>query len=292
MTAANRDKRTMLELWLICVASISCRYIQRFKVQDHLTGELAYCLTNMMAVVSFLETLDPHALGLADDDRVMSDMSDIQAISGKTGPAVPLINFQEGFDHTKALGHKVSQDIVGVAEEGIKVISDVVQDGYSKFFGRFLTTTDGSPIGKLGSKSSNKAGVLNRGSRSSSAASSLAATAAADAAASAEEKKRDATGLVSPAGATSEMSTINADARTESAPIEKTSSHVSAMEHAARVRQENCTMSIVQTRHQLLPVNRIVVVLITCFCTLESRVRLCSRIGWASDPFYGVHKLG
>ncbi|KAF9346224.1 hypothetical protein BGX34_004097, partial [Mortierella sp. NVP85] len=47
------------------------RYIQRFKVQDHLAGELAYCLTNMMAVVSFLETLDPKALGLSDEIKVM-----------------------------------------------------------------------------------------------------------------------------------------------------------------------------------------------------------------------------
>ncbi|KAF9176875.1 hypothetical protein BGZ50_009503 [Haplosporangium sp. Z 11] len=237
----------ILPLLIFCVVKSNppmlisnLRYIQRFKVQDHLIGELEYCLTNMTAVVSFLETLDPHALGLADDERVMSDMSDIQAISGKTDPATPLINFQEGFDHTKALGHKVSQDIVGVAEEGIKVISDVVQDGYSKFFGRFLTAADGSPIGKLGSGSSNKAGVLNRGSRPLSAASSLAATIAADAAAvaaaSAEEKKKDAAGLISPVGEVSGTSAAIVDATAESALIEKTSPHVSAMEHAARSR--------------------------------------------------------
>ncbi|KAF9427444.1 hypothetical protein BGZ94_004886 [Podila epigama] len=116
------------------------RFIQRFKVQDHLTSELAYCLTNMMAVVSFLETLDPQALGLSSDIRVL------RAQHGNTTP-VPLINIQEGLDQTKALGHKVSQEIVGVAEEGLKVISDVVQDGYSKFFGRFLATTD-NPVAR------------------------------------------------------------------------------------------------------------------------------------------------
>ncbi|KAF9963843.1 hypothetical protein BGZ70_007157 [Mortierella alpina] len=208
------------------------RYIQRFKVQDHLTGELAYCLTNMMAVVSFLETLEPQALGLSSDIKVMSDMSDIQAVPGKHIPP-PLLKFQdlqEGLDQTKALGHKVSQEIVGVAEEGIKVISDVVQDGYSKFFGRFLTTADGA--------------VPNRGSRSMSAASSLAATAAAAARAEdermkrmAEESKRGVPGLVSPAGVTKDITALNVDSSTTAdAAIEKSSPHDSAMEHAARNR--------------------------------------------------------
>ncbi|KAG0372367.1 hypothetical protein BGX24_000351 [Mortierella sp. AD032] len=211
------------------------RYIQRFKVQDQLTGELAYCLTNMMAVVSFLETLDPQALGLSSDIRVLSDLTDIYANSGRPNPvANPLLNFQEGIDQTKALGHKVSQELVGVAEEGLKVISDVVQDGYSKFFGRFLTTADGStPFGGGNSRGQTQ----TRGTRSLSAASSLAVTAAAAAAAAVspanpleEERKRRAaavtgamanagpwtasgltedksrvSGLVSPAGVTSNV---------------------------------------------------------------------------------------
>ncbi|KAF9536779.1 hypothetical protein EC957_009731 [Mortierella hygrophila] len=242
------------------------RYIQRFKVQDHLTGELAYCLTNMMAVVSFLEELDPQAFGLSSDIRVLSDLSDIHATTGRSNPAaVPLLNFQEGFDQTKALGHKVSQELVGVAEEGIKVISDVVQDGYSKFFGRFLTTSDGStPFGVGSPRVQNQ----TRGTRSLSAASSLAATAAAAAAASVspansleEERKRRAaavtnamtnagqlTGsglpdeknriseLVSPAEATSNVSAVSVDGSSGTTGVEKSSPHDSAMEAAARNR--------------------------------------------------------
>ncbi|KAG0283812.1 hypothetical protein BGZ96_011822 [Linnemannia gamsii] len=242
------------------------RYIQRFKVQDHLTGELAYCLTNMMAVVSFLEELDPQAFGLSSDIRVLSDLSDIHANTGRPNPtAVPLRNFQEGFDHTKALGHKVSQELVGVAEEGLKVISDVVQDGYSKFFGRFLTTSDGStPFGGSIPRGQSQ----TRGTRSLSAASSLVATAAAAAAASVtpansleEERKRRATavsnamanalprtgsglpdeksrisGLVSPAGVTSNVSTVSVDGSAGSIGVEKSSPHDSAMEAATRNR--------------------------------------------------------
>ncbi|KAG0314962.1 hypothetical protein BGZ99_007762 [Dissophora globulifera] len=191
------------------------RYIQRFKVQDQLTGELSYCLTNMMAVVSFLETLDPKALGLTSDIRVMSDLSDIQVTpirSSSLQPTAPRLDLQERFDHTKFLGQKVSQELVGVAEEGIKVISDVVQDGYSKFLGRFLTTPDGTPAFGGGSQQNRGA----RGTRAMSAASSLAVTAAAE-----EERKRrlgatgvDAkglTGLVSPAGVTSNVTALSVD---------------------------------------------------------------------------------
>ncbi|KAF8933223.1 hypothetical protein BGZ47_010963 [Haplosporangium gracile] len=241
------------------------RYIQRFKVQDHLTGELAYCLTNMMAVVSFLEELDPQAFGLSSDIRVLSDLSDIHANTGNPNPAVPLLNFQEGLDQTKALGHKVSQELVGVAEEGLKVISDVVQDGYSKFFGRFLTTSDGStPFGVGSPRVQNQ----TRGARSLSAASSLAATAAAAAAASVspansleEERKRRATavtnamanagpwtgsglpdeksrisGLVSPAEVTSNVSAVSVDGSAGTTGVEKSSPYDSAMEAAARNR--------------------------------------------------------
>lgn len=196
-----------------------------------------------------------------------SDLSDIHATTGKTNPAaVPLLNFQEGLDQTKALGHKVSQELVGVAEEGIKVISDVVQDGYSKFFGRFLTTSDGStPFGVGSPRVQNQ----TRGTRSLSAASSLAATAAAAAAASVsptnsleEERKRRAaavtnamanagswtgpglpdeksriSGLVSPAGVTSNVSAVSVDGSAGTTGVEKSSPHDSAMEAAARVNR-------------------------------------------------------
>jgi hypothetical protein len=193
-----------------------------------------------------------------------SDLSDIHANTGRPNPAaVPLLNFQEGLDHTKALGHKVSQELVGVAEEGLKVISDVVQDGYSKFFGRFLTTSDGStPFGGIVPKGQTQ----TRGTRSLSAASSLAATAAAAAASVnpanslEEERRRRAaaatnamasagpwtgaglpdeksriSGLVSPAGVTSNISPVSVDGSAGTTGVEKSSPHDSAMEAAARV---------------------------------------------------------
>ncbi|KAF9581704.1 hypothetical protein BGW38_001175, partial [Lunasporangiospora selenospora] len=148
-----------------------------------------------------------------------------------------------GFDQTKALGQKVSQEIVGVAEEGIKVISDVVQDGYSKFLGRFLSPSSSSP-----SPSSSPTGFFQpsahygsgsgsgpfsgrvlggtttghgRGVKTASAAAALAAAAAADAAAVAslsesQAQAKDGQGpvssmLVSPAVLTSDVNVVSVD---------------------------------------------------------------------------------
>lgn len=223
------------------------RYIQRFKVQDHLSGELAYCLTNMMAVVSFLETLDPKALGLSDEIKVMSDMSDIQVTSERRGmhpnTQTPLLNFQEGLDQTKALG----QELVGVAEEGLKVISDVVQDGYSKFFNRLLTSADGA-LSSLANHNSRKQSPLARNTRTMSAASSLAATVAAEeerkkaaaeeaaSIASNEEKKGGLVDIVSPAGVTNNVTALSVDGIAGTTGAESSSTYDSAMEHAARHR--------------------------------------------------------
>lgn len=142
-----------------------------------------------------------------------SDTSDIRLHQGKS-PPTPLINLQDGLDQTKALGHKVGQEIVGVAEEGLKVISDVVQDGYSKFFGRFLTSSD----------SLNSRGNPSHANRPVSASSSLAATAAADAAAAVRLSTEDTrtegqiAALVTPAVLTSNVTTlsVNSPAGTES----------------------------------------------------------------------------
>lgn len=186
-----------------------------------------------------------------------SDVSDIQVTSGKPNahlnPPTPLINFQdfqEGLDQTKALGHKVSQEIVGVAEEGLKVISDVVQDGYSKFFNRLLTTADGA-LSSLANHNSRTGSPLARNARTMSAASSLAATvaeeerkrkaaedAAAAAATSNEEKKGGLAGLVSSAGVTSNVTALNVDGTAGTAVVDRPTSYDGAMEHATRVKRK------------------------------------------------------
>jgi hypothetical protein len=174
-------------------------------------------------------------------------MSDIQVASGRRGThpnaQTPLLNFQEGLDQTKALG----QELVGVAEEGLKVISDVVQDGYSKFFNRLLTSADGA-LSSLANHNSRTQSPLARNTRTMSAASSLAATVAAEeerkkkaaaeeaaSIASNEEKKGGLVDIVSPAGVTNNVTALSVDGIAGTAGVERSSTYDSAMEHAARV---------------------------------------------------------
>lgn len=46
------------------------KFIQRYRMPSRLTGEASYCLTNMLAVVAFLETTNLVGLGLSAD-RIM-----------------------------------------------------------------------------------------------------------------------------------------------------------------------------------------------------------------------------
>ncbi|KAL1920567.1 uncharacterized protein VTP21DRAFT_944 [Calcarisporiella thermophila] len=104
------------------------RFIQRFRARTLLAGEAAYCLTNMMAVVAFLETTNLLNLGLSGD-KVVSE---------------PIYGFSSTSD-TKPSGinlpQRVGQDLIGVAGGGLKVITGgitgVVDSSY-KVFGRFL----------------------------------------------------------------------------------------------------------------------------------------------------------
>ncbi|KAG0234784.1 hypothetical protein BGW41_001007 [Actinomortierella wolfii] len=215
------------------------RFIQRFRVQDQLSGEAAYCLTNMMAVVSFLEELDPQALGLSSHVQVMSDMSDLRMqpqapLHLRTGSSTPspLVQLQEGIDQTRALGQKVGQELVDAAEEGLKVISDVVQDGYSRFFGRFLTATDGLTAPRsMPRREALRTENMNPSTSTSNPTSSLPET---------DHAKTAAVKLAStPSDLISRAAPVTGGVSGVSGNdilVEKSSAYESAMEHAARSR--------------------------------------------------------
>ncbi|CAG8648463.1 14665_t:CDS:10, partial [Acaulospora morrowiae] len=95
------------------------KFIQRYRVRSLLHGESAYCFTNFLAAVSFLEDADYKRLGLPSD-KVFSEP--ISAESTK----VPL---------EQRVSRKVGQDIVGVADSGLKAITGVMDTSY-KMIGR------------------------------------------------------------------------------------------------------------------------------------------------------------
>ncbi|KAI8581261.1 hypothetical protein K450DRAFT_233903 [Umbelopsis ramanniana AG] len=102
------------------------KFIQRYRMSSKLIGEASYCLTNMLAVVAFLETTNLVGLGLSAD-RIMSDLSDLKAGSGSNGP-----NSKQRFR---------SPQVDQLAGGGRKLVSDVV-DGVFDGIGRFWRTPE------------------------------------------------------------------------------------------------------------------------------------------------------
>ncbi|KAI9286358.1 hypothetical protein BC943DRAFT_351671 [Umbelopsis sp. AD052] len=109
------------------------KFIQRYRMSSKLIGEASYCLTNMLAVVAFLETTNLVGLGLSAD-RIMSDLSDLQAGSGSHG-----LNSKQRFR---------SPQVDQLAGGGRKLVSDVVDgvfDGIGRFWRTPETTSSASP---------------------------------------------------------------------------------------------------------------------------------------------------
>ncbi|CAG8497598.1 8078_t:CDS:10 [Paraglomus brasilianum] len=119
------------------------RFIQRYRVRSLLHGELSYCLTNALAVVSFLENVELQVLGLSPE-KVVSDVTDIH----RTSPIPPLPtppSQQPSLPFPLADPRRVGYEIVGAAtDSGLKVITGItgVVDTSYKMFGRILGYND------------------------------------------------------------------------------------------------------------------------------------------------------
>ncbi|KAI8983669.1 hypothetical protein BDB01DRAFT_789678 [Pilobolus umbonatus] len=88
------------------------RFIQRYCRPHELSGQTSYCLTNMMAAVSFLETTNLVGLGLSPD-KVYSHLTDLNAQNAQ----------QEDKPASKT------------NTSGMKIMSDVVDSSYRVFDG-------------------------------------------------------------------------------------------------------------------------------------------------------------
>ncbi|CAO3696186.1 unnamed protein product [Umbelopsis ramanniana] len=102
------------------------KFIQRYRMSSKLIGEASYCLTNMLAVVAFLETTNLVGLGLSAD-RIMSDLGDLKGVPGSHS-----LNSKQRFR---------SPQVDQLAGGGRKLVSDVV-DGVFDGIGRFWRTPE------------------------------------------------------------------------------------------------------------------------------------------------------
>ncbi|CEG67400.1 hypothetical protein RMATCC62417_03837 [Rhizopus microsporus] len=100
------------------------KFIQQFRRPDQLRGQSGYCLTNMMAAVSFLETANLVGLGLSAD-KVISHVADLQNSKAVTPSSVK-------------------------QSSGLKLMNDVVDSSYKAVF---------EGIGKLWQRNNNSSNI-------------------------------------------------------------------------------------------------------------------------------------
>ncbi|KAI7906958.1 uncharacterized protein BX663DRAFT_482642 [Cokeromyces recurvatus] len=89
------------------------KFIQRYRRPDELTGRAGYCLTNILAAVSFLETTNLVGLGLSAD-KVFSHITDLNATTNKSTQASSV---------TKSMMKSPNQQPSN--NSGLKMVSDV-----------------------------------------------------------------------------------------------------------------------------------------------------------------------
>ncbi|CAG8693250.1 30523_t:CDS:10, partial [Racocetra persica] len=96
------------------------RFMQRYRARGLLRAEVSYCLTNLLAIVEFLGKMDLNELGLPSDKSLSEQIPSV--------PTTPTVIEQR-------VSRRVGQEIVGVADSGLKVITGVVDTSY-KMIGR------------------------------------------------------------------------------------------------------------------------------------------------------------
>lgn len=129
--AINADSLLPLLIFVVVKANppnliSNLRFIQRFRYEHFLTEQYSYALTNMMAIVSFIENVDFNSLGLSSEIHLspVEDSSFTQSLLSWPGlPSLPLAG-------------RVGKEIVGATGEGFKAISGVA----NMMLGRFLPT--------------------------------------------------------------------------------------------------------------------------------------------------------
>ncbi|KAI9303391.1 hypothetical protein BJ944DRAFT_183470 [Cunninghamella echinulata] len=95
------------------------KFIQRFRRPGQLVGQANYCLTNILAAVSFLETTNLVGLGLSVD-KVHSNVTDLNAVEANRSIDIQIIH---------------NQNNNSTGSGGLKLVSEVMDSSYKVFDG-------------------------------------------------------------------------------------------------------------------------------------------------------------
>ncbi|KAK9693574.1 hypothetical protein K7432_013864, partial [Basidiobolus ranarum] len=131
------------------------RFIQRYRNPLKATQEYSYCLTNMMAVISFLENVDMVTLGLGSEEE-SSDNYRVLSLPRNFGPLmVEKSEKSEDFENFENFEER-RNSITGIkdgVEHGMKALSDVasntgvvVGDGVRAITGVATTAVTGAVV--------------------------------------------------------------------------------------------------------------------------------------------------
>ncbi|KAI9228933.1 MAG: hypothetical protein DHS80DRAFT_30354 [Piptocephalis tieghemiana] len=138
------------------------RFIQRYRLKSRLNEEMAYSFTNLMAVISFLETCDLQAIGLS-----MSPTTSFPLISaeGPTSPRPAPSTFSSLKGESSSLARSTSGSSSTSSSSGYRPLSEAMKSGreaagdmmgggltrarsgvasVGRMFGRFMSKTPSS----------------------------------------------------------------------------------------------------------------------------------------------------
>lgn len=115
-------------------------FIQRFRARKALDGEAAYCLTNLEAAISFLETVDLATLNL--EDLVGDEKAKVEELippAEDTKPEVAAPQPEKNVKRAASRGRKPVRELMLVSRDGSEAPFTPADDPLSNLSGKLLT---------------------------------------------------------------------------------------------------------------------------------------------------------
>lgn len=134
-----------------CLVS-NLTYIQRFRANQAIHGEAAYCLVNMEAAISFLETINVTSLGTTAGDQLILDINASIPLGEDEGQSRTA---PSRLDQASTLPRRavnflskpsdLAASAVNTADQSIRSLSATLEGSYKFFFKRFEQRQDVAP---------------------------------------------------------------------------------------------------------------------------------------------------
>lgn len=115
-------------------------YIQRFRAQSLLDGELAYCLTNLEAAISFLESVDLHRLGLHEDSA-----KTLSKVGSQTSISSVIVGNSPALSGRSRLLSSAALEVYENVDERMKSLGTALDSSYKLLVGKMTDRVSSPP---------------------------------------------------------------------------------------------------------------------------------------------------